>query len=162
MEQLDLSDFFTTKPQAVDFAARLSSVSENIYETSFNLEKTLQKNLGIKKKDKFISLLRSNKIPIDSTSTLVNFFERIQKEISSLPQASMILAIEPSEEILKEISDWFLLNLKRQILIDIQINPDIVAGAIVSYKGKQINCSLNPVLNQVYNSFEKTSVMTER
>lgn len=148
MEIIDLSDFFTTKPEAVDFAARLSKISEKIFETDFNLEKTLQEQLGIRKKDKFLSLLRKNEIPPGSNSALNNFLKTIQETISSLPIAYLILAIEPKEEILKAISDWFTLNLKKQILIDIQIQPNLIAGAVVSFQGKQLNASIKALFDE--------------
>jgi sugar-specific transcriptional regulator TrmB len=149
MEELDLSDFITTKSQAVDFSARLSSISEMIYETDFDLEKNLQEQFGIQKKDAFLSLLRKNEIPPGSNSALNNFFGKIQETISSLPTAIIVLAVEPKSEILKTISDWFLLNLKQQILIEIQIDPKIIAGAAVNYQGKRLDASIKSIFNEV-------------
>ena len=149
MEALDLSDFITTKPQAVDFAARLSSISEKIYEVDFSLEKTLQEQFGVQKKDKFLSLLRKNEIPAGSSSALGNFLGKIQETITSLPTTTMTLAVEPKEETLKTISNWFLLNLKRQVLVEIHIDPNIIAGATVGYQGKQFNTSIRSIFDEV-------------
>lgn len=149
MEFIDLTDFFTTKSQAVDFSARLAKVSEKIYEVSFNLEKSLQEQFGIRKKDKFLSLLRENNIQSESGSAISNFLTKIQELISSLPTASVTLAIEPNEEILKAISNWFLLNLKRQVLIETLIDPNIIGGAKAGFQGKQLDASIRSVFNDV-------------
>lgn len=161
MQVLDLSDFFTTKPQAVDFSARLSNISDKIYELDFNLEKELQEQFGIKKKDKFISLLRKNEVPAGSNTALSDFLVKIQKTISSLSTTSIAVAIEPDEETLKEISNWFLLNLKRQVLVEIQVDPSIIAGAIIGYQGKRFNASVKSIFDKVYGTSLKEDEVKE-
>lgn len=149
MEITNLSDFFTTKSEAINFAAGLSVISEKIFETDFNLEKTLQEQLGVQKKDKFLSLLRKNEIPLGSNSALSSFLKTMQENTFSLPTVYLILAIEPKEEMLKAVSDWFALNLKKQVLIDIQIQPNLIAGAAVSFQGKQLNASIKTLFDEV-------------
>jgi F0F1-type ATP synthase delta subunit len=150
MEIIDLSEFFTTKSQANDFSARLTNIAGKIYEVNFSLEKNLQEELGIRKKDKFLSLLRENKISPESNSALNNFINQLIQTISSLPVATLTLAIEPEEVTLKIISDWFLLNLKKQVLIDIQVDSDLIAGAIVNYQGRHFNASLKTTFDELY------------
>ena len=106
-------------------------------ELDFNLEKILQEQFGTRKMDKFISLLREKEIPLESNSPLNKFFGQIQETISTLPLASLTFAIEPNEQILKSVSDWFLLNLKKQVLIEPEIDPNLIAGAVVGFQGKR-------------------------
>jgi F0F1-type ATP synthase delta subunit len=149
MENIDPTDFFSTRSQATDFMARLSMVAENIYELDFDLEKNLQEQFGVDKKDKFLSLLRKNKVPMDSNSELNNFFEKIQELVSELPAANITLAIEPDNKTLKNISNWFLLKIKKQVLLDIKVDPKIIAGALVGFQGKQIDGSISSTFNKV-------------
>lgn len=150
MEDFDLSDFFHTRSQATDFSVHLASISEEIYQTGFDLEKTLLKHFGMKKKDKFISLLRNNKINIYVNSELETFFAKIQKRIADLPILSLIVAFEPTEETFKILSDWFLLNIKREVLLDITIDTKILGGATVSFKGKYGDYSIKPKFDQIF------------
>jgi F0F1-type ATP synthase delta subunit len=149
IEYIDLTDFFSTKSQAIDFAARISLIAENIYETSFDLENDLQKQFGLRKKDKFLALLRKNNIPLNSNSDLNIFFEKIQKLISELPTVDIVLAIEPNNEVLNTISNWFLINLKKQVLINVKIDPKIIAGASIGYQGKQVDASIDSLFKNV-------------
>jgi F0F1-type ATP synthase delta subunit len=151
MEDLDLSCFFKTEAQAVDFSTRLCAISDKIYNTNFNLEKTLTDQLGIQEKDKFMTILRNNKIPLSSNSALKDFIGKIQEKISSLPTVSLTLAFEPKEKTLKSLSDWFPLNINQQVLLDIKVDPEIIAGASISYKGKFLDFSVKPVFDQVCN-----------
>ena len=149
MGEIILTDFFSTKTQANDFSARISNVEANVYEVNFNLEKELEEQLGVQGKDKFMSLLRDNNISLESNKQIGKFFEEIQKTISSLPTVDLTIAIEPSEKFLREISDWFVLNIKKQVILEIEINPDVIAGAIVGYEGERLNSSIKEEFDKV-------------
>ena len=159
MGELILSDFFTTKSQANNFLAHLNTISEKIYELDFSLEKILQEELGIKKKDKFMSLLSENGILLESNTALNKFISQVQETVSSLPIVNITFAIEPNEEILKSVSDWLLLNLKKQVLVDPEIDPDLIAGAVVSFQGKRLDSSIRSTFEQICaNTFQSTPV----
>jgi hypothetical protein len=149
MVKLDLSDFFTTKAQAVDFTTRLSTISQAIYATDFNLEEALIDQFGLQKKDKFIALLRNNEIKVDSPTALQEFLNQVGSLVSSLPTTSLTLAFEPDEEVLHEFSKWFFLNTSHQVLFDIQVDPNLIAGAAVSYNGKYKDLSVKPQFDQI-------------
>ncbi len=142
---MDLTYFFKTKSQANDFSSRLATVSENIYQTDFNLDQALMEAFGIQKKDKFLSLLRDNNVNVESASALKAFFTKIQKEISTLPVLTLTVAFEPKGQTLQAIAEWFVLNTHKQMLFEIVINYDLIAGAALNYNGKFIDCSIRPV-----------------
>ena len=150
MEDFDLSGFFTTNIEAADFLTRLSTISEEIYKTDFDLEKALIEQLGVSKKDRFAILLRDNKIPQGSNSALKDFFDKIREKISSMPVISLTLAFEPGEETLKILSDWFPLNINKQVLLDIKIDTNLIAGAYISFNGKYLDSSVRPIFDQTY------------
>lgn len=133
---MDLSAFFQTKLQSSDFSTRLATISEKIYETNFNLEKALMDQFGLKKKDQFMNLLHDQNVSVEDNTILKNFLNDIQTEIRALPVLSVSLAFEPKEQTLKALSEWFVLNLKRQILLDITVDPQLIAGATISFNGK--------------------------
>jgi F0F1-type ATP synthase delta subunit len=149
MEQFDLSDFFKTKAQANDFSIRLSAISEKIYETGFDLEKALMEQFGIQKKDKFISYLRNNKINLESSSALNEILTKIQEKISSLSVISLTMAIEPNGQMIKALSDWFFLNINKQVLFDIQVDPNLIAGSTITYGGKYFDFSIRSIFEDV-------------
>jgi F0F1-type ATP synthase delta subunit len=161
MEGLDLSNFFTTKAQATDFADRLSRIESELYETDFELESELQKFIGIKRKDKFLTLLRENKIPIDSKQALTKFFESVREEISTRSEVTITFAIEPDQEILFSISSWFLLNIGKQVLIDTEIDQGIIAGTIINYQGKWFDSSVKKNFENLVNPSEGSQINPE-
>lgn len=149
MGELILSDFFNTKTQANEFSERLSVIEANIYEVNFNIEKELEEQLGSKKRDSFLALLRENNISATSNSELLKFFTAIHETIKNLPLLSITVAIDPKENVLKAISDWFVLNVKKQVLLEVTTDPEIIAGAVVEFGGKRFDASIKTVYNQI-------------
>ncbi|MBN1168303.1 F0F1 ATP synthase subunit delta [Candidatus Woesebacteria bacterium] len=152
MGTLDLTEFFTTKAESNDFSARLANLASNLYKLDKDLEKGLQEQLGYQKKDKFLSLLRECDIPLDSNQEITKFIENIVDEISSMPEATITIAIEPDKEILKTIADWFILNLKKQVLIKITADSNLIAGAAVDYQGSHVEFAVNKELDTLFST----------
>jgi F0F1-type ATP synthase delta subunit len=149
MEGIDLSSFFHTRDQANDFSIRLSTISEKIYQNNFDLDKTLSEQFGLKKKDALIAFLRTNKVNAQSPSELNSFFNTLIDKISELPVLSISIAFNPTEETLRMLSEWFLLNRKSQVLFEIIVNPDLIAGCTISFNGKYIDYSIKPMFKQI-------------
>jgi F0F1-type ATP synthase delta subunit len=149
MQDLDLTSFFHTKAQANDFSIRLASLSDKLYETGFSLEKELINDLGLTKKEKFMSLLRDNNINTSTVSDLKAFFDKLQENIKNIPTLSLSLAFEPNEETLKLLDEWFTLNLKKQFIFDIAVNTKIIGGAAINFNGKYLDCSIKPKFDKI-------------
>lgn len=150
MGEINLSDFISTKSQALFFSACLHAIADKVYETDFDLEKNLREQIGTIKTEKFLMLMRDNDVPLASNSALIEFFRRIQETISSLPSAGITMAIEPTEQMLKSISNWLLLNLKKQVLIEPEVDHSIIAGAAVSFQGKRLDSSIGSEFDRIY------------
>ncbi len=150
MEILDLSEFFKTKAEAIDFSQRLSIVAQKIFETNFNLEKILMEQLGLHRKEKFVSLMRENNVNLSSNSALKDFITLIQSKISYLPVLSITLAFEPTAQTLQALSDWFLLN-KKQVLFEISVDRNLLAGVAIYYNSKYLDFSIKSRFEKILN-----------
>ena len=128
-EHIDLSDLFNTRPQAVDFSARLTIILKKVFEKEFNPEKIFMEQFGIEKKDKFMTLLRDNNV---------------------LPVISLVLAFEPNEHTLQLFSRWFTLNTNKQVLFDIKVDKKLIAGAAILSNGKYLDFSIKPEFDVIF------------
>lgn len=161
MEQ-DLIAFFTTKAQANEFVSRLTAIEDQIYETHFSLEKAVGQQLGIQKSDKFLKLMRENNVASDSPAAIKEFLGKMKKTIASLPMISLTIAFEPADSTLHALNDWFVMNCKKQFLLDLTVDPKLIGGAIVKYNGRFIDCSRKEVfatiLQQAFQPKPKSAV----
>ncbi len=150
MELLDLSELFTTKPEAEDFSNRLALIEKEIFETSFNPEKALLEQFGIRKKEVFMTTLRNNKINVESRIAIKEFIDKIQQKIASLTVISLVLAFEPTDQTLQGLSRWFVLNAKKQVLFEIKVDKSIIGGASILSGGRYLDYSIKPAFDRVF------------
>jgi F0F1-type ATP synthase delta subunit len=105
-----------------------------------------------------MKLLRDNNITSQSNNTLKDFLTKLQETTIALPLLSLTIAFEPTEETLKAFSEWFLLNVKKQVLFDIAVDPTLIGGATISYNGKHVNFSIKPTFDKILQ--EATTIHT--
>jgi hypothetical protein len=156
MENLDFSDFFTTKAQASEFTTRIATLSEMTYQTNFNLEQVLMEQFGIEKKDKFMRLLQDANVNTQSATTLKAFFDKMREEVAALPVLPLTIAFEPTDQTLKLLSGWINLNVKKQIIFDISVNRHLVAGAAITFNGKFLDFSFKERFDKIVQSILAT------
>jgi hypothetical protein len=145
----DLTYFFSTKSQANNFISQIGLIAENAYHTDFNLEKMLLEQFGIQKKDKFMTFLREQKVNTESPGVLKDFLTKIITYINSLPVLSMTLAFEPNEQTLHAISGWFLMQINKQVILDLTIDRSLIAGAAINYNGKYFDMSIKEKFKKI-------------
>ena len=149
MDTLDLSPFFQTKREAVVFTQGLTQLSESLYKTDFQLETSLLSIFGLKKKDAFLKLLQVQKIQITNVDSIKEFVSKLIEYIQTLPVLSITIAFEPQRETLETIAQWFVNQLKTQLLLELTVDQRILAGATMSFKGKFLDYSIKSVFDKV-------------
>jgi len=149
---MDLSNFFRTKTQSDDFKNRVAKISEMAYQTNFNLEQALIEEFGLERKDRFLTLVRDNKIDTASASHIKAFMDKIQTEIAAIPLVPLTIAFEPKEQTLKALCDWFELNVKKQVIFDISVDKKMIGGANITFNGKFLDLSIKSKFDQIVTS----------
>ncbi len=149
MEDIDFSVFCKTRAQAQDFSTRLGAIISEIFLMNFKLENSLTEHLGLQKKDELLIILREKKINVSSGTDLKSFLSKLQDYITTLPVLSMIIAIEPKEKTLTMLSEWFQINLQKQVLFDLICEPGLIGGAAIAYKGKFLDYSIRPLFQKI-------------
>jgi F0F1-type ATP synthase delta subunit len=149
VSQIDLSQFFITKSQATDFMRSLDSIIDQLYEVNFDINKTLADEFGIEKRDKFMELLRDSKMTNASNDTLKALLQNMQETVKKLPILSLSIAFEPTEAVLKSFLEWCLFTLNRQVIIDLEVDRNLIAGATINFNGKFKDYSIKPLLTEI-------------
>lgn len=81
------------------------------------------------------------------------YLEGLKTEIHELKKLKLTLAYEPTQSSLEHIHDWVKANVGTGVILEITINPTLVAGAIVAYEGEYRDLSLRKRFAQ---GFEKS------
>lgn len=145
-EILDLSGFFVTKSQASDFIRGVSNIIDKMYEINFNLENAFAQEFGIDKRDKFIELLHENS---HKNLSLKDYLTSFIEQVKIMPELDIAIAYEPNAETLKAISQWFIISYNKQVLLNIKVDKNLVAGAAINYQGKYRDYSYRNIFNEI-------------
>lgn len=149
MQALDLSFFCKTKSEAADFAMKIVTLNEKLYETSFNLEETLLTLFGLQKKEHFLKLLTQQEVPLTANGKIKEFLTKLSDHIAKLPVLSLTIAFEPTQKTLKTFSDWFIQQQHTQMLFDVQVDQTLIGGTIINYQGYHADYSIKQSFQKI-------------
>lgn len=60
---------------------------------------------------------------------------KLEKKLQSLPEIKLKIAFSPDDNFINKIGQWIEKELGQKIILDITVNPKVVAGAIIEYQG---------------------------
>ena len=60
---------------------------------------------------------------------------KLEKKLQSLPEIKLEIAFSPDDNFINKIGQWIEKELGQKIILDITVNPKVVAGAIIEYQG---------------------------
>ncbi len=152
---------------------RLKNRQNSMNKTNYGFIKTVDEREEIKsliqelreslfKKEGFGRILK-NKVPL-KYSPLINSYvkstlgkegfegslESLEEYLKNLKEINITLAFEPSEKTIDKIYTWVTKNVGTDVILNLAIQPDILGGAILSYKGLYFDYSLEKKLNAAF------------
>jgi len=151
---IDLIEIIKTK----DDASALHTQIDNILSESFNntkqINELIDEILSYHTKTKMLALVSREKIDMNDLQKLRLFFSEVKKNIETLPVVSLTLAVSPGQRFISMLSSWFFLNTKKAVLLDITVDPTLIGGALIGYKGYYKDFSLKKLLQEKYRKGE--------
>lgn len=110
---------------------RLQKILDGLY-TDADTEKELKNQLLFLEYQHIYELLRGS----FSKDSIKEIILKIQEAIKDLPVIEIQLAFYPSQAFAEELVKWMDLHGPGFGKLDIKINPGIIAGIVIGYKGK--------------------------
>lgn len=142
MDIQQLSTFLKTTKDAADLEHILEQVSDGLYRTDTSTQELLRKLLPYEQAIVINKLAVQYGLQIDDKAKVQEFFTKIRAAITALPVVQMTLAMHPNVSLVTIIHEWFYRTYHKHVLLDIIVNPNIVAGSIISISGKYYDFSL--------------------
>jgi hypothetical protein len=75
-----------------------------------------------------------------------NYLESLLASLADLEPLSLTLAFEPTDGNIEKFYEWASVNVSPKIFLDIEHDPSILGGAVVSFRGKYHDFSLRAEL----------------
>src|SRR5688572_27780860 len=133
-----LQPYLRTKQDVNDLIEILSKLIEELYTESFNLNNFLIQHISYELAS---SIEKISPNPNDKRA-LQDFYLKLQKDIENLPLIHIILPFAPKVSLITIIHDWFYQSYHRVVILDITVDPTLIGGSVISYKGRANDYSL--------------------
>ncbi len=141
----------STKTELENFVANLEKLTLDIKGIqSEKLESYLVKNYD----SEFIARVSVslpnglNKANTNLVTDVEELFKSTKDTLENSLQVKLTLAFIPDEKFIKSLYEWFEQNTEIEVLLDIDTDRSIIAGAIVSSDGKYMDDSARSKLNK--------------
>lgn len=147
-QTLDLLSLAKTKQEAAEVINCIENLSPFLFNKKIKLDKKLDQFFSLEQKNRLKALAKSADIDLGDNIKAQEFFQQIKEMLGQMPVVSLTLAFDPKPENITSISDWLTFNTKTQILLDYCVNPKLIGGCIVVYKGFYKDASLRKKLSE--------------
>lgn len=141
---------FKTTHDVDEFLRLLEGLNGQLFKQAFTSREILDKLLPYSQADLIKRLASEYNISIEDKHEMESFFIALQHMLKGLPVISLTLAVIPSQEGIDYLSNWFYINFQKNVIIDIQYNPDILGGAIIAFNGKYGDYSLKKHVEKLF------------
>ena len=132
---LFVKDVFLTE-NLKDLIRQIDIVLDTIYVDD---KRTLMEKLTGKLPSHILDIIAglfANKMLTANPKEVESYFVSLNSYLSKIPKVILTIAFEPSAELSKTLSFWFEKNLGKKVVCDIRVREEIIAGALVEYRGK--------------------------
>lgn len=137
-----IDDILTTA-EAQELLLVLGQFKDSLYKTSTSISQQAKKILPNSIYSNFKGFFVRNESINLKPQLVIKIIDDLTTQINRLPKIGLTLAFVPTrlqlEQIKQEINDGQILG---QFLLDIKIDPHIIAGATIEYQGKYGDYSL--------------------
>ena len=77
---------------------------------------------------------------------------KLEKKLRALPEIKLEIAFFPKDNFLNRISQWLQKEIGQKVILDITVNPKVVAGATIEYQGNWRDFSLAKKIDQLFSN----------
>ena len=141
----NLHPFLRTKGDVNNFALVCSRVIDALYTDSFDLHNMLLQNIPYE----IAAAIEKSAPATTDKKALQEFFLNTQKMIATLPMVHIILPFSPKEKLVKLMQDWFYQSYQKTVVLDISVDPNLIGGSVISFRGRANDYSLKNAIDQM-------------
>lgn len=125
-----IQDLIKTSKDKEELRECIKLLSESLFKAN-EFENTLKNKIPIKYVDFLKSLIKDR---LDRTET-ENALDKLNGYLNRLKEINLVIAFDPTQGNIDNIYAWVKKNLGENIILNLKVDPDIIAGAIITYAG---------------------------
>lgn len=117
------------------------------YDTNKNVMTVLDTYLPYNITNTILELAKEYNINLRDGESATPFLTELLNILKAAPVVDITLAFYPTYDQLNEIVSWWRKEIEPHIILNIKVDPQLVAGAIIGYNGQITNLTLQEGLS---------------
>src|SRR3989344_2233243 len=143
-----LLSLIKTKLHADEIIEKIDELKDSLYNKRVDLDKKMGELFSFELKEKIKAYSWQEQVNLNDPVSFGKFLNNLRGHIKNMPVVTVKIAFNPDEEIVKEISAWFVESYGKDILIDLQSDPGLVGGTVVVFNQQSLDFSLKKKLEE--------------
>ncbi len=139
-----------TKDTADEVMEKIDKLKESLYNKRVDLDKKMAELFTFEMKEKMKAYSLQEQVNLNDPESFGVFLSNLRGHIKNLAVVMVSIPFLKTDEIVSEISAWFVENFGKVVLIDLNVNTELVAGAVISFNGRELDFSLKKRIDQRY------------
>lgn len=115
-----------------------------------HFEKLLKESVRMKTIDLLEEIFLAKKIGWSDKNKIEDFLRGLKKTLGELAVLHLTLAIEPAEGTVASLFAWVRKHMEEKIILDVTYDRTILGGAIIAWKGKYVDYSVQKKLDELF------------
>lgn len=124
----------------------LGSLSSELFKKDRSFGQILEQDISYQKGFTIKKIAAAHQVDLENASEVVNFLNKLSEKINALPIVTITLAFSPRADLVTNISQWFTVNFGQPVILNIKVDPTLMAGSVISFNGKIKDYSLKQQL----------------
>jgi F0F1-type ATP synthase delta subunit len=137
-----------TKLEADNFLIQLSDLSESLFNNKINFKDKLNTLFSSDLSLSILNGIKEANIDENNRIEIQHYLEQISDSVKKTPIINITLAFRPKQSTTQKIYDWLSLRLRKPVLLNFKVERQIIAGAIIEFKGKYFEYTVHKSLNE--------------
>ncbi len=139
-----------TKTAAEKIIESIDELKASLYNKRIDLDKKMGELFSHEMKEKIKAYSVQEQINLIDPESFGKFLTDLRNNIKNMPVVYLSIACETTDDMVKEISNWFVEHYGTQVLVDLKCDKSLIAGAVITFDGKEKDFSLKKKLSERY------------
>ncbi len=142
-----LFDLIFTSEQRNACVNALQHAIDASYDTKKDIMTVLDEFLPYNITNAILELAEDHNIKLRDGASATNFLTVLIDMLKNAPTVDITLAFYPTYAQLKEIITWWRKEIEPHIILNLKVDQNLLAGAVIGFNGEITNLSLQDSLN---------------
>lgn len=149
-QEMEIFDTIYSASELQLFYKEIDKIISSLFIGGSSIEDKMAAVISPEKKERVMSFLKATDANLSNPVEIQEALLKLKKMGETLPVVYLELAFEPTEQILKNISLWFLRRMNKKVILDTTLERQDIGGAYITFGGLYKDYTLKTKIDKYF------------